>query len=112
MRKPVVFVRVLVAMKIFTRFAIGDAMALAEGFVITFQRIGLDKLRPMSLNSELAFFAGISRYDNLNRHIHHRPKHRVGDAGITRARIQYNLSPPDFSLNQSLEEHPPNRPVF
>src|SRR2546426_9437644 len=112
MRKPVVFVRVLVAMKIFTWFAIGNAMPLAQGFVITFQRIGLNKLRPMRLNSELAFFAGISRDDNLNRYIHHRSKHRVRDAGITRARIQYNLSLPDLSLNQSLEKHPPNRPIF
>ena len=87
-------------------------MALAQSFVVTFKRIGLNELRPMRLNPELSLFTGISRHDNLNGHIHHCAKHGVGNAGIARAGIQYNLPLPDLSLNQSLQEHPPNRPVF
>ena len=78
-------VRVLVAMKIFAGLAIGNAMALAQSFVVALERIGLNEPRPMCLNAELTLFARISRHDNLNWDIHHCSQHGVCDAGIARA---------------------------
>src|SRR5204862_2583648 len=65
MRKPVVLVRVLVAMKVFSGLAIGNPMAFTQRFVISFEGIGLNKLRTMRLNTELALPARIARHDNL-----------------------------------------------
>ena len=72
-------------MKVFFRLALMDAMALAQRFVVAFERVGLNQLRAVRLNAQLAFAAGISGDDDLNGHIHHCPEHRVCNARVARA---------------------------
>ena len=72
-------------MKIFFRLALMDAMAFTQRFVVAFERIGLNQLRAVRLDAQLAFTAGVARHDDLNGYIHHCSEHRVCNAGVARA---------------------------
>src|SRR5215831_6303440 len=99
-RQPIVFVRVLVAMKILAGLTLSYAMAFPKRFIISLERIGLDELCAMRLNTELTLPARVTRYNDLNGNIHHCSKHRVCNPGIAGTRVQHDLSFPNPPLNQ------------
>src|SRR5437870_2006840 len=99
-------------MEVLLWFALRNAVPLAKRFIVTLERIRLNELRAVGLNSQLPFLAGIPRHNNIYRQVHHRAEHRISNARVTGTRIQHDLSFSDFSLNERLEEHSADRPVF
>src|SRR5688572_30151467 len=85
MGKPVIIVRVLIAVKIPIGLSFCDAMTFAERLIVTLQWIGLDQRCPMSFDAKFTFLARISRNNDLDRQAHHGAEHGISYAGIAGA---------------------------
>ena len=54
----------------------------------------------------------IPRHNDVNRNLHHRADHRVGNAGVSRTGIEHGTTTLEFTRQHRFEEHPADRPIL